>query len=245
MKKILAVVGSPNNEKSNTAAMVRDFLEAVKENEPNMDYEIISLGEQRVEPCRGCWACMKTGCCVHKKDALYEITKKIKECDLLIIGTPVYEQQMSAQTKALFDRTFMWIHLVGLMGKPAITAVTAGADGIWLTEKYLGSIMTMMGCIMAGHLRGIGKQPGCFPDRERCRIKYRPLAKRTAELLGGNRKLRPGLMNKMCFMFMKHHTRRLGCDKKADSAYTDFEYQHWLEKGWFKMSFKKAMKSTR
>lgn len=244
MNKILAVIGSPNNEKSNTAAMVKDFLETVKENAPDTEYEIISLGGQKIEPCRGCWACMKTGCCAHKNDALPNVMRKMKECDLLIIGTPVYEQQMSAQTKALFDRTFMWIHLVGLMGKPAITAVTAGADGIWMTEKYLSGIMTMMGCIMTGRLRGIGKQPGCFPDREKCKIKYRPLARRTAELLCGKRKLRPGIMNRLCFMFMKSHTKRLCKNSAEGSGYTEYELRHWLEKGWFDMSFKKAMKNA-
>jgi multimeric flavodoxin WrbA len=182
MKKVIAVIGSPNNEKSNTVTMTKDFLEVVRQFYPGMGYEVISLGEKTIQPCRGCWACMKTGCCVHKNDDLPEIMQKIRESDLLILGSPVYENFISAQTKVLFDRIFMWIHLVGLMGKPALTAITTGADGMWLTEKYLSGIMTMMGCIMVGDLRGIGKQPGCFPDRERCKIKYIALAQKVAEI---------------------------------------------------------------
>jgi multimeric flavodoxin WrbA len=230
MKKIVAIIGSPNNEKSNTVTMTRDFLETVGQFYPELEYEVISLGEKSVQPCRGCQACMKTGCCIHKNDDLPEIMQKIRESDLLILGSPVYENFISGQTKILLDRTFMWIHLIGLMGKPALTAITYEEDGRWLTEKYLHAVMTMMGCIMIGHLRGRGKQPGCFPDRELCKAKYRGLAKDVAEILSGNRKLRPSIVNRICFWMMKKH------------HHTDFELQYWKDKGWLSMSYSKALR---
>lgn len=244
MKKIFAVIGSPNNEKSNTATMVRDFLEMVKQYNSEVEYEVVSLGEQKLNYCSGCWACMKIGYCVFKNDALPEIRRKILECDLLIVGSPVYEQQISAQMKTLFDRTFMWIHLIGLMGKPTLTAITTGNDGIWLTEKYLRSLLTMMGCIIVGHLRGIGKQPGFFPDRERCKLKYGSQAQKVADILSGKNKVKPSLFNIVCFSFMKHHNRRIGKDKNSE-AYSQFEYQYWLNKKWFQISYKKALKNEK
>lgn len=233
MKKIVAVIGSPNNEKSNTVTMVKDFLEAVRQFDPDMEYEVISLGDTLIQPCRGCWACMKTGCCVHKNDALPEIRKKIQESDFLILGSPVYENMISAQTKMLFDRTFMWIHLIGLMGKPAITAVTYEADGRWLTEQYLTAVMSMMGCIIVGHLSGIGREPGCFPGREQSKAKYKALARRVAEMLRGSRTMRPSILNRICFWMMKKH------------HHTDFEHQYWSDKGWFRLSYSKALQKER
>ncbi len=97
-----------------------------------------------------------------------------------------------------------------------------------------------MGCIMTGHLRGMGKQPGMFPDRERCRTKYIALARRTADLLDGKRKIKPGLMNRIGFSIMKHHTCRIITGKDTDQKYQAFERDHWEKKGWFRMSFKKA-----
>lgn len=246
MKKILAVIGSPNNSRSNTVTMTRDFITSVNAY-GDAAYEIISLGESVVNPCRGCWACMKTGACVHKTDALQEVMRKIRECDLLIVGSPVYEQQISAQLKAFFDRTFMWIHLIGLMGKPVITALTTGNDGLIRAENYLTGMLTMMGCIPVGHLRGIGKQPGVFPDRERCREKYRPLARKTARLLNGEARVRPGIFNRVCFAIMKHHTRSLLNAAKGpratDPAYTGYEHRYWQEKGWFRMSYRGALRA--
>ena len=115
MKNVIAVIGSPNDAKSNTATMTRDFLETVKRFHPDVRYEVISLGSHKIDYCRGCWSCLIKGSCIHHHDALPDIMEKIKQCDLLIIGSPVYEMQVSAQIKAFFDRTFMWIHLMGFL----------------------------------------------------------------------------------------------------------------------------------
>jgi multimeric flavodoxin WrbA len=245
MKKIIAVIGSPNDEKSNTATMTRDFLETVKQFHPDSEYEVISLGTHGIDFCRGCWACMLKGTCVHNHDALPEIMRKILECDLLIIGSPVYEMHVSAQIKAFFDRTWMWIHCIGLLGKPAMTAVTTGGDSPWLTETYLRLTLTLMGCIMTGRLRGIGKQPGVFPDRENCKNKYVRLARKTADILGDKKNPSPSLVNRICFSIMKHHTRRIIKGKEIDDRYKAFEHAHWEKKGWFRMSFKKALEKEK
>jgi len=189
---------------------------------------------------------MKTGHCVRKDDALAELREKVLGADFLIFGTPVYERHVSAQMKAFFDRTFMWIHLVGLLGKPVLTAITNGSDGIRPTQKYLSGIISMMGGIVVGHMRGIGQQPGFFPDRERCRSAYEPLARRVAAILDGSLRVRPGLLNIICFEIMKHHAQRTHrTAKRYDSSYTDFEHRYWEEKGWFGSSYRKALKSSR
>lgn len=43
MKKILAIIGSPNDEKSNTVMLVRDFLDIVSEYDSDNEREAISL----------------------------------------------------------------------------------------------------------------------------------------------------------------------------------------------------------
>jgi multimeric flavodoxin WrbA len=242
VRRVLAVVGSPNGARSNTVAMTQDFLEMVKQCNSQVEYEVLSLGEHTVEPCHGCWACMKKGQCIRKADSLPDLMRKIQESDLLIVGSPVYEQHVSAQTKALFDRTFMWIHLVALLGKPALTAVTAGSDGIRTTRRYLSNVLTMMGCIMVGHLAAFAQQPGCFPNRELYREKHRPLARKVARMLGGATEVRPRLINYLFFLFMKFHTRRVyRTNTRRGSDYADFEHQHWIRKGWFRMSYAQAL----
>ena len=52
MKKILAIIGSPNGEKSNTRAMTLDFLEMIKESCSRVEYEILMLGEKNLQFCK-------------------------------------------------------------------------------------------------------------------------------------------------------------------------------------------------
>lgn len=245
MKKILAIIGSPNDEKSNTATMVRDFIENVREYNQDIECEVISLGKHHIDACHGCQACFKTGCCVFRNDDLPAIRAKIQGCDLLIIGTPVYEQMVSSQTKALFDRTFQWIHLHGLMGKPTLTAVTSGGDGIFPAQTYLSIMLQFMGCIIIGHLKGIGQQPGFFPDRMKYKKKYKPLARKVASILKGDKRLKPHLINYLGFYNMRHHTKRCynyGL-RNNNLEYTTFEYNYWKSKGWYKMSYYKAFQT--
>lgn len=244
MKKVLAIIGSPNDEKSNTATLVRDFLDTVCEYDKEVECEVISLGKKHINPCRGCWACFKTGYCVFKDDDLMETREKILACDFLIIGSPVYEQIISAQTKVLLDRTFQWIHLQGLIGKPTITAVTSGGDGIATTQGYLSIMLQFMGCVMVGHLKGIGQQPGFFPDRAAYKEKYRGLAQKTVDILNGKKRLKPGPINFFAYRDMKHHTRR--CQRVGNqdghSEYTEFEYRYWEDKGWFHKGYRQVFR---
>ena len=233
MKKIVAVIGSPNNEKSNTIAMTKDFLDAVISCSSDTEYEIISLGDKNLGMCRGCWACTKAGCCVLQDD-LQEIQKKILDSDLFILGSPVYVHNVSAQTKVLLDRLFIWLHTVRLMGKPALTAVTTAGSGMKETEKYLDSMLAVLGNIVVGHLRGIAYQPGEFPKRELLREKHRSLAQKTARILEGDIKIRPTFKNSYFFWGMKYKV-------KFSQGKLSYEDKYWREKGWMDMSFKKAM----
>lgn len=247
LKKITAVIGSPNDKKSNTCTMVRDFIDTVKQYYSDIESEVISLGINKVEPCRGCWNCFKTGECVYKNDLLPEIRDKISNCDFLILGTPVYEQTVTGQTKILFDRLMMWIHLIGLMGKPTITAVTSAGDGIKSCQEYLDLIVQFMGCILVGQLEGIGLQPGYFPERQKYVEKYKYLAKKTASILSEKKEAKPSKMNEHAFEHMKQH---LLCQTKKSgennfTEYSFYEYKYWEEKGWLTMTYQEALQAEK
>jgi multimeric flavodoxin WrbA len=251
MKKIIAVIGSPNDQKSNTCTMVRDFIDTVKQYYPDIESEIISLGTHKVEPCHGCWNCFKTGQCVYKNDSLPEIREKILNCDFLIIGTPVYEQAVTGQTKILIDRLMMWIHLIGLMGKPTITAVTSGGDGIKPCQKYLNLVVQFMGCILVGQLEGLGLQPGCFPEREKYIEKYQYLARNTASILSGKKEAKPRKMNERAFEQMKQHMlcATENSEENNSTENTAFEWayerKYWQEKGWLTMTYQEALQAEK
>ncbi len=71
--KSIQKLGDNISRKALPVLELREFLWDLCDVWLNAPYEVLSLGNHRVEPCRGCWACMKTGQCIRKTDALPEI----------------------------------------------------------------------------------------------------------------------------------------------------------------------------
>lgn len=102
--KIIGIVCSPRKG-GNTEIAVREALEGAKERGANI--ELILVSGKKIAPCENCDYCKqkKTLCQCKIKDDMQEIYTKLSEADGIIFGTPVYFWSMSAQAKAIMDRT--------------------------------------------------------------------------------------------------------------------------------------------
>ena len=100
MKKMLAILGSPRKS-GNVASMLEVAINRGKK----LGYEIyyINLYEKKIELCRGCMVCKKTGVCKINDD-IQEIRKLFIESDLVVLASPTYFANVSAVTKNMFDR---------------------------------------------------------------------------------------------------------------------------------------------
>ena len=96
--KILYISGSPRKN-SNT-----DYL--LKITQSITGGEFLKLSNCKIEPCRSCRTCQKIGKCVINDDMCNFIIPKLIEADAIVIGSPVYFNNVSAQTKAFMDRTW-------------------------------------------------------------------------------------------------------------------------------------------
>lgn len=65
----------------------------------------IDLATQNIAPCRGCFACVKTGKCV-QTDNMQNILTLLKQCDAIVCISPVYFYSTSSHVKIFFDRCF-------------------------------------------------------------------------------------------------------------------------------------------
>lgn len=100
--KILAVVGSPRL-KGNTNYLVDEALrEAAK---LGAQTEKIIISQYDVRPCLGCDNCSSLDSCVLKDDASW-ILDKFCRADGVIMATPVYYYNVTAQMKAFIDRNY-------------------------------------------------------------------------------------------------------------------------------------------
>lgn len=101
MNKILILNGSPRKG-GIIATLLKEVVEGVKEK--NNKTEWIDIYNLQMKPCMACMKCRTDGECVLPKDDAHIIGKKIKEADVLVIGTPTYWGNMSSQLKVLFER---------------------------------------------------------------------------------------------------------------------------------------------
>lgn len=101
MVKVIGIIGSPRKE-GNTSYLVEKSLEAAKE--AGADVESIHLGNLEMEPCNACDICKLTGECP-KDDSINNILNKLNNAHGIIIGSPVYFGNVSAQLKILMDRS--------------------------------------------------------------------------------------------------------------------------------------------
>lgn len=98
--KALVILGSPRT-KMNTDILLEQVIKGLKVE--NVEVEKIELGKLKFDPCISCNACGKTGQC-YKKDDLTSIYDKFDTSDIIVIGSPMYFNSVTAITKAMIDR---------------------------------------------------------------------------------------------------------------------------------------------
>lgn len=117
--KILFISGSPRKN-SNT-----DLL--LKETRTVTGGEFLKITDYRVDPCRSCWTCLKSGKCAIDDDMSQKIIPLLLTTDILVLGSPVYFNNVSAQLKAFMDRT--WCIKGKLRNKVGGAVVAGRGDG--------------------------------------------------------------------------------------------------------------------
>lgn len=99
--KVLAINGSARKD-GNTAILISTIFEEL--NKAGIETEMIQLADNKIEPCKACWACGGQKNCVHRKDNFRGIFEKMLEADGIILGSPVYCANISANMQALLER---------------------------------------------------------------------------------------------------------------------------------------------
>lgn len=102
--KIIAINGSPRKN-FNTAQLIKSASDGAKK--AGAEIEIINLYDlDKYTGCISCFGCKlgkNKGHCINR-DGLTEVLEKIREADGLILGSPNYLGDVSAQFRALYER---------------------------------------------------------------------------------------------------------------------------------------------
>ena len=104
--EIITLLGSPRST-GNSSTIAKHLAEAaVKLGAQSKIYELNRLSYRG---CQGCYACKKSLDCCGLKDDLTEVLAAVQEADALVLSTPVYYGDITAQLKGFVDRTFSYL----------------------------------------------------------------------------------------------------------------------------------------
>ena len=122
MKRVTAFVGSAR--KKNTYRAVEQFLNDLQAL-GGVEYEIVTLHDYTLAPCRGCEVCLWKGeefCPL--KDDRDVLMDKIMASDGVVFATPTYNGQVSGIMKTFLDRFAFVCHRPRYFGKVCTSIVT-------------------------------------------------------------------------------------------------------------------------
>jgi len=101
--KVVAINGSPR-QGGNTAVMIGWILKELEGE--GLETELVQLGGRTIRGCQACFQCFenKDGRCAFEEDAANEIIAKMAAAQGVILASPTYFGDVTAEMKALIDR---------------------------------------------------------------------------------------------------------------------------------------------
>lgn len=163
--KIIGINGSPRS-KGNTAQLLNEYLLHAKET--GATTTIYNLNRMNIKGCQGCYKCKepgKEGTCVIKDD-MNQLLDEILIADAVVLASPVYMWQMSAQAKLFTDRLMPLLKsdYSSMLSKQKLLSIyTQGQPDLTKFTQYFDYVNNMFAFLgfkteaplVAGGLRGV------------------------------------------------------------------------------------------
>lgn len=115
--------GSPHRQGNTVTLMtwvVAGCLEA------GATVEWLHVLDYDIQYCRGCFTCLRTGCCPLKDDFQF-LRQRLLDADGIIVGSPVYEGHTTALLQTFVDRlTLLNLYTDTFCGKRSVGVATSG-----------------------------------------------------------------------------------------------------------------------
>ncbi|MHC4289125.1 MAG: flavodoxin family protein [Planctomycetota bacterium] len=167
--KVLGINGSPRKG-GNTEILIRKVFEPLEA--AGIETELIQIGGRAVRGCIACFKCreLNNGTCVITNDPINEILEKMREADGIILGSPTYFTDVTAEMKALIDRAGFVSYSNGALKRKVGAAVVAvrrgGATHVFDTLNHFFQINQMFVVGSTYWNMCYGLQPGEVSDDE-------------------------------------------------------------------------------
>jgi multimeric flavodoxin WrbA len=189
--RILAICCSPRKG-GNTEILLKEALGAAKK--AGAETEFFTVVNKTIGPCLACNSCRKEGICAQQDD-MQPLYDKMLAADGIIFGTPIYFYNMTAQSKAVMDRTVAFGHPKrNLHNKVGGIVVVGASQGNISTIKDLGFYFVSRKMLYAGCISAYGMAEGDVKQLPKCLEATRNLGRGMVKLLEMGFKYPPELM---------------------------------------------------
>ena len=161
MKKVLILSGSPRHG-GNSDTLCDQFMKGVAE--AGHDVEKIFVARKKIAPCMACYYCTShNGECAIKDD-MAEVLQKIIDADVIVLSSPVYFYSISAQLKAVIDRTVArWLEV---KNKEFYYIMTAAEDSPEVMDTTLACFRGYADCVEGAVEKGVIYGKGVYKRGE-------------------------------------------------------------------------------
>ena len=164
-KKIVIALGSPR-KKGNSAALAAELSRGSEEK--GAQVTSFYLNGMKIRPCQDCRSCKKenaNGCVI--QDDMQEIYPAVREADAIVMASPIYWFNFSAQSRLFLDRCFaLWNAEDNIFKHKSFALLLSYGDVDPFASGAVNAIRSMQdvcnysGAAFAGAVYGSASDPG-------------------------------------------------------------------------------------
>jgi multimeric flavodoxin WrbA len=159
--KVVAFNGSPRKD-GNTTLLINHLLRELEHE--GIQTELVQLSEKEIRGCIACFKCHENQDrhCAVKEDAANEYIEKITAAQGIVLGSPVYFQDVTPEMKALIDRAGFVGLANGKMYRNKVGASLAcfRRSGGMHTVDAMNHFFLGNEVIIVGRALGVGREKG-------------------------------------------------------------------------------------
>lgn len=177
---VLGLSGSTRKD-GNTAILVRTILERCEK--AGLETEFITLAGKTIHPCLGCEKCREKDWCVIQNDDWGPIMDRVRDSEVLVIGSPTYYFDVCGQVKNFIDRSYSLYHRRQLAGRKAVAVAVCANKGGARTIETLEGFLNSHEFSYLGWVRGKGYLEGDILKDTRALRKAEEIGDKIVQLL--------------------------------------------------------------
>jgi multimeric flavodoxin WrbA len=182
--KVVAFNGSPRKD-GNTTILINHVLRELEKE--GVATELVQLSGREIRGCIACYKCFenKDQHCAVKNDIANECIEKMIGAEGILLGSPVYFTDVTAEMKALIDRAGFVSMANGGMYKNKVSAavVAVRRSGSMHTLDTMNHFFLAGQMIIIGRGIGVGRDKGEVEKDEEGMQAVKALGQRMAWLL--------------------------------------------------------------